>query len=54
VGEIFYSLKGVGNFEYFKNTEELITFFNSNPIKGSTILIKGSRGMQLEKIIPCL
>jgi len=38
----------------FQNVNELIEFLTVNPIKGDHVLIKGSRGMQLEKIVSYL
>lgn len=37
---------------HFKNVDELGHYLKSNPIKNSTILIKGSRSVQLEKLKP--
>lgn len=36
---------------FFKTAEEAIVALKSNPIKKSTILIKGSRGMALERLV---
>ncbi len=38
----------------FRSTAELIDYIKTNPFKGYNILIKGSHGMGLEKIIPYL
>ena len=38
------------NFFIFTNTEEAADWFKANKIKDSTILVKGSRGIQLEKL----
>jgi len=38
----------------FATVEELIKYLEANPIKNHTILIKGSRGVMLEKVIPYL
>ena len=38
----------------FNNVEELCTYLQSNPLSGYTILLKGSRSNQLEKVIPFL
>jgi UDP-N-acetylmuramoyl-tripeptide--D-alanyl-D-alanine ligase len=35
----------------FKNFEELFTKLKTNPLKNQSILIKGSRGMQLERLL---
>lgn len=38
----------------FKNTDELIEYLKQNPIKNKNILLKGSRGIALEKVIEFL
>jgi len=38
----------------FKSTDEIKSFFKINPLKNKFILLKGSRGMALEKIIEVL
>ena len=38
----------------FKNTDELIEYLKRNPIKNKNILLKGSRGIALEKVIEFL
>ena len=38
----------------YKNTQEAIEFINSVKVKNSLILLKGSRGIALEKIIDFL
>ncbi|MHA6727748.1 UDP-N-acetylmuramoyl-tripeptide--D-alanyl-D-alanine ligase [Chryseobacterium sp. A301] len=38
----------------FLSTSELATWLESNPIKADAILLKGSRGVALEKLIPLL
>ena len=42
------------NFLHFKSIDELIAELTNNPLKGYHILIKGSRGMTLEKTLPLL
>lgn len=39
---------------WFENTDELMKRLKENPIKGCSILIKGSRTVQLERVIPLL
>ncbi len=39
---------------FFQTVEELVIWMKSNQIKKKTILIKGSRGIQLERVIPYL
>lgn len=52
VGEKFKTVaKG---FEYFTNTNELVDYLKKNPIKGCSVLLKGSRTNQLEKLINLL
>jgi UDP-N-acetylmuramoyl-tripeptide--D-alanyl-D-alanine ligase len=46
-----YQLSGVtGANQLFNSTDEAIEWFSQHPIVGSTILIKGSRANQLEKL----
>ncbi|MGI6478329.1 MAG: UDP-N-acetylmuramoyl-tripeptide--D-alanyl-D-alanine ligase [Salinivirgaceae bacterium] len=40
--------------KYFTNVYELIKYLEANPIKNHIILVKGSRGIMLEKAIPYL
>jgi UDP-N-acetylmuramoyl-tripeptide--D-alanyl-D-alanine ligase len=41
-------------FPYFETVDTLISWMANNPVEHKTILIKGSRGIQLERVIPCL
>jgi UDP-N-acetylmuramoyl-tripeptide--D-alanyl-D-alanine ligase len=50
VGQIFRKVSGKSSFLTFLNVDELKDFLKSEPLKGRTILIKGSRGIGLEKI----
>ncbi len=55
VGVQFFKLKDqFPKYYFFKNTEELKEEINTNRISNSVVLIKGSRGIQLEKIVICL
>ena len=55
VGKIFNQLKFDSHKIYFFNeTNELIEYFKKNLITGHTILLKGSRKINLEKVIPIL
>ncbi len=54
VGPIFYEVNKSGAFISFASTYHLEKYLKENPIKGSTILLKGSRKMQLEKIVKLL
>lgn len=50
VGKDFYNFSENYNFDFFKYTDSVISWFNSTKITGKNILIKGSRGMKLEMI----
>ena len=52
VGSIFKQLNP--SEKSFKNTDELIEYLKQNPIKNKNILLKGSRGIALEKVIEFL
>ena len=51
VGEYFYKTKHSDRIESFSTTKELINNLSKTNVSNYSILIKGSRGMQLEKII---
>lgn len=53
IGKNFYSLRQKA-FPTFETTEKFIAFIENNPIKNYHILIKGSRGMTLEKLVEYL
>lgn len=50
VGSEFSKTKEKHECDFFKDADELITHLNNNPIENSSVLIKGSRGIKLEKI----
>lgn len=56
IGNYFHSIdkENLSNMKTFENREEAINYFSQHPIRSKTLLIKGSRGMQLEKIIEFL
>ena len=55
VGKIFNKLKfNSGRIHFFNETNELIEYFKKNLITGHTVLLKGSRKINLEKVIPIL
>ena len=55
VGKIFNQLKfNSGRIHFFNETNELIEYLKKNLITGHTILLKGSRKINLEKVIPLL
>jgi len=49
VGDCFHSIK-TNHFRYFKTTKDAEEYFGEQDINGYTILIKASRGMQLETL----
>ncbi len=49
VGEIFHQTKTKNNL--FKTFEDLIEYLKNKPLKHQSILIKGSRGMRLERLL---
>ena len=54
VGPIFTEAAKKYNYNTFINSGALISYLQQNPIKEGAVLIKGSRGIQLEKIIEYL
>jgi len=54
VGPEFKKVSLSSGFKTFSETNKLIDFLKDNPIKDTTILIKGSRGIGLEKIYDLL
>lgn len=56
VGEEFYRYKQKenGKMFFFKSTNDLLTYLKDNKLKNKSILLKGSRGIGLEKLIPYL
>ncbi len=49
VGQVFGKASADSAFKSFDNVDKLIEFLKKEPLKGNTILIKGSRGIRLEK-----
>ena len=39
---------------FFTTSDELAAYLTSEPLSGSTVLIKGSRGTRMENVIPAL
>ncbi len=54
VGPIFMAVSAKSGFRSFRDVNTLIEFLRNEPIKGNTILIKGSRGIGLEKVYDLL
>ena len=54
VGPVFYKISAKSGFKAFDKIDKLMEFIRGVPLTGNTILIKGSRGMGLEKIYDLL
>ena len=54
VGQVFQKISPKSGFKTFANVDKLMEFLKDEPIKGNTILIKGSRGIKLERIYDLL
>ncbi|MBQ8809800.1 MAG: UDP-N-acetylmuramoyl-tripeptide--D-alanyl-D-alanine ligase [Bacteroidales bacterium] len=55
VGKEFASVSVASdNAMFFQTSDELADYLKANPVHGTTILIKGSRGTRMEKVIPML
>lgn len=54
VGPLFCNAGNGSTFQLFANSDDANTYLQSNPIKNATILIKGSRGIKLEKVLETL
>jgi UDP-N-acetylmuramoyl-tripeptide--D-alanyl-D-alanine ligase len=51
IGPEFYKQNGIIAATFYKTVEDAQNGLRANPIKNSTILIKGSRGMALERLV---
>ncbi len=54
VGQNFCAYNDNPNWKTFGKVEELCQHLESHPIEGKHILVKGSRGIQLEKVLPLM
>ncbi len=54
VGPVFKSLSGEFGYKSFASVSEIRDYLSGNPVKGANILVKGSRGISLEKIYDLL
>jgi len=54
IGKAFFASKHNHEGVFFSDIESAIEGIKSNPVSGSTILLKGSRGMKLEMLLPLL
>jgi UDP-N-acetylmuramoyl-tripeptide--D-alanyl-D-alanine ligase len=54
VGPVFQKISANSGYKSFAVTDNLVEFLKNEPLTGKTILIKGSRGIRLEKIYELL
>lgn len=54
IGEEFYKLKGASKAEFYKTVQDAYINLDENRIKDAIVLVKGSRGMKLETLLPLL
>lgn len=55
VGQEFYRHRKTSpGLHFFKNLEEVTAWLREHPIQDARVLLKGSRGMQLEQLLPLL
>lgn len=54
IGENFFAIKDEFEGRFFKTRQEATIYLTENPIKNSLVLLKGSRGMALEQLLPLL
>lgn len=54
IGKYFFALKDKYRGVFFNTPSEAQEFLKENPIKDSLVLLKGSRGMALEQLLPLL
>jgi UDP-N-acetylmuramoyl-tripeptide--D-alanyl-D-alanine ligase len=54
VGKIFTEIAGKFNFQTFEKVEQFCEYLTAHEIQSKNILIKGSRGIQLEKVLDFL
>ena len=54
VGSLFVCAGSKVNAQTFASSDDLVIFLKQHPIKDATILIKGSRGIKLEKVVAFL
>ena len=54
IGPRFGEVSSDSGFRCFETTDNAYEWLAANPITHTSILVKGSRGMKLEKLIPAL
>jgi UDP-N-acetylmuramoyl-tripeptide--D-alanyl-D-alanine ligase len=53
-GRQFFQFRSGSSYHFFEHVEDLTRYLSEHPIDNGNILIKGSRGMQLEKLVAYL
>ncbi len=51
IGKAFYDLKKGFSADFYETTDDAIKALKEKPVKHATVLIKGSRGMALERLV---
>jgi UDP-N-acetylmuramoyl-tripeptide--D-alanyl-D-alanine ligase len=54
VGPLFMEAGKKSNAKIFSTSDEALNYLKDHPVKDTTILIKGSRGIKLEKVLEVL
>ena len=54
VGPCFSQYNDNPDYLTFAKVEDLVVYLEQHPVEGRTILVKGSRGIQLEKVLPLI
>jgi UDP-N-acetylmuramoyl-tripeptide--D-alanyl-D-alanine ligase len=55
VGKEFSAVcEGMDAVRCFETSDALVEWLKENPVDGATVLVKGSRGTRMEKVIPVL
>lgn len=54
VGPCFCQFNDNAEYLTFPTVDDLVTYLGQHPVEGQTILVKGSRGIQLEKALPSI
>ena len=54
IGKYFFEMKGKVQGLFFETPKEASAYLAANPVNDSLVLLKGSRGMALEQLLPLL
>jgi UDP-N-acetylmuramoyl-tripeptide--D-alanyl-D-alanine ligase len=54
VGPLFMKAGKAINATVFANSDEVVNYLKAHPVKNNTVLVKGSRGIKLEKVVDVL